>query len=159
MQVAELMSRAVITVTRDTLVQNVTRLLARRGISGVPVLNADGTVAGIVTEEDLIVRHANPHLPLYLNVLDGFFPFMGEHQFQEEVRHMLATRAEELMNPKPVVIPPSMEVESAAALMVDTHTSPVLVVEGGVLVGILSRSDIIRLMVLEERQAEETEKQ
>lgn len=152
MHVSELMSREVITVSRDTLVQDVTRLLAQRGISGIPVLEADGSVAGMITEEDLIVRHANPHLPLYLNVLDGFFPFRGEHQFQEEVRRMLATRAEELMNTRPVVIAPSMEIESAATLMVDTHTSPLLVVDHGVLAGVLSRSDIIRLMVLEERQ-------
>ena len=113
MLVAQIMARDMPTVSRETPVQEVTRLLTLPQITAVPVVNSDGTLAGLITEEDLIVRHANLHLPLYMNVLDGFFPFRGEHQFQEEMRRVLATTAEELMNRKPLAIAEDMDVADA----------------------------------------------
>lgn len=153
MKVREIMSGVGVTVVETTPIQELTQLLTRQMVAGVPVLDADGLLVGIVTESDIIVRHANIHLPLYLNVLDGFFPFRGEHAFQQEVRHVLATRADELMSDKAVTIDADADVSEAATLMIETHANPLVVTEGRAVIGVISRSDIVRLITLEEQQA------
>ena len=155
MLVAQMMSREMVTVPPQMPVQEVTRLLAQQHVTALPVVDSDGLFVGLITEEDLIVRHANLHLPLYLNVLDGFFPFRGEHQFQEEMRRVLAATARELMNPKPVTVTPATDVADAASLMIERHANPLPVIDGARLVGLIGRRDIIRLMVLEEQQSDE----
>jgi CBS-domain-containing membrane protein len=150
MNVADIMTREPITVTPETPVQEVARLLVHHDISGVPVLAPDRRLLGMVTEEDLIVRHANLHLPIYVM----FVVVRGEHEFEEETRRALAATAGELMSDQPHTIAPDADIADAATLMMDTHANPIPVVTNGVLVGIISRADIVRLMVLKDEQAE-----
>ena len=147
MNVSEIMTTAPITVSRDTPVNEVARLISERQVSGVPVVEADGTLVGMVTEEDLIVRNANLHLPTVLTFLDGLIPLRGQHKFKDELRHVLATRADEVMREHLYTIGADTDVADAATLMIDKHVNPLPVVEDGRLVGVLSRVDIVRLMV------------
>ena len=140
-----------ITVYRDTPVQEVAQLMVENGISGLPVLDRDGTLVGVVTEEDLIVRHANLHLPTYILI----FAVRGEHQFEEEMRRTLATHAGEVMSEHLYTITADADVADAATLMMDKHTSPIPVMEGTRLVGVISRTDIVRLVVNKDTAAEE----
>ncbi|HWE62467.1 MAG TPA: CBS domain-containing protein [Chloroflexota bacterium] len=152
MKVSEIMTRTPITVWRNTPVQEVARLMVRHDISGIPVLEADGTVAGVVSEDDLIVRHANLHLPTYVL----YFTVRGEHEFEEEMRRALATKADEVMSDHLYTIAPDADIADAATLMMDKHASPLPVVADGQLVGILSRADIVRLMAIEDERAGES---
>lgn len=156
MKVSEIMAREAVSVGPDAKVQTVARIMIERGVTGVPVLDRYGKVLGLVTEADLIVRHANLHLPLYLNILDGFFPFRGERAFQEEVRKALAVTAEELMDKHPVTISVDADVTDAATLMMESGANPVLVVTAGKFEGMLFRADILKLMVLKDEQAEDS---
>jgi CBS domain-containing protein len=147
MRVVDIMTTPAITVDAEASVAETARLMIRNNISGLPVVSHVGTVMGIVTEEDLIVRNANLHLP---TLLIGLYPVRGQHEYDEEVRHMLATHAREMMSEHFVSVSPDADVSDAATLMVERHANPLPVIDGGNLVGVVSRSDIIRLMVQEE---------
>jgi CBS domain-containing protein len=147
------MTTPAISVDATMPVDAVARLLCEAGLSGVPVRNAAGDILGVVTEEDLIVRNANLHLPTFLNILDGLFPVRGQREFDREVRRMLATTAGEVMSDELHTVSPDADVSDAATIMVEKHVNPLPVVRDGTLVGIVSRSDIIRLMVREESGA------
>ena len=69
MKVVDIMSQPAVAVDADTSVDAVARLLCEQRLSGVPVLGREGELLGIITEEDLIVRNANLHLPTFLNFL------------------------------------------------------------------------------------------
>lgn len=152
MNVSDIMSRDPIVVFRDTPVQEVARLLVRHHISGLPVLDHDRTLLGMVTEEDLIVRHAHLHLPTYVL----YFVVRGEREFEEETRRALAVTADQVMGDQLVTIAPDADVADAATVMMDTHANPLPVVAGNALVGVVSRADILRLMVRKDEQAETT---
>jgi CBS domain-containing protein len=147
MKVADIMTAPAITVGAEASVVETARLMVQHHISGLPVVSPAGTVLGIITEEDLIVRNANLHLP---TLLLGLYPVRGQHEFNEEVRHMLATRAREMTSEHFVSVSPDADVSDAASLMSENQTNPLPVIADGKLVGIVSRSDIIRLMVQEE---------
>ena len=71
--------------------------------------------------------------------------------FDEEMRRVLATRAADLMHTKVPTIGSDADISEAATLLVDSKANPIPVVDGGVVIGMLTRADIVRLIVLEEQ--------
>lgn len=145
MKVAEIMTREVVVAHPDTSVNLVSRLMAGRGISGVPVVE-EGRVVGIVTELDLIVRNTRLEPPAFFQLLDGRIPLETPAHYRRRLQHMLGTLVKDVMTEKVISVTPDEELEVLAGLMVKRRVNPVPVVENDRLVGIVSRSDIIRMM-------------
>ncbi|GAB4513694.1 MAG: CBS domain-containing protein [Anaerolineae bacterium] len=146
MKVSEIMTTEVHTVRPDTPVQEIVRIFRDHAISGVPVVDEKGNLVGIVTEMDLIRRHARPHAPIYFPVLDALIPIRPERSYWETVRRILATTAGDLMTSPVQTVTPDTDVADLAALMVDRGVNPVPVLDGGRLVGIVSRTDLLRVI-------------
>lgn len=153
MKVSELMTRSVLTAYERTPVADIARLMLDNGISGVPIVDEEARVVGIVTEGDLVVQNANVHFPTFLQILDARIYLSSTRDFEEELRRALGTIANDAMTRDVLTVGPDDDVSDAATLMADKRVNPVPVVEDGRLVGIISRTDIIRhiLAELEER--------
>lgn len=149
MKVRDIMTAEVVAAGPDTSVQLVARLMAGRGISGVPVVT-DERVVGIVTELDLIVRNTRLEPPAFFALLDGRIPLETPAHYRKRIDHMLGTLVRDVMTEKVETIGPDDDLETLAELMVKRRVNPVPVVEGGRLAGIVSRSDIVRMMAREE---------
>jgi CBS-domain-containing membrane protein len=148
-QVQSIMTRDVKTVREDTPVSEVARLMCDHDVSGLPVVDAAGRVAGIVTELDLIARNARLEVPAFMQILDAAIPLEAPSHLRERLRHMLGTRAGDIMTRKVHTVRPEAEIEDLVELMLKTGANPVPVVEGEHLVAIVSRSDIVRMMATE----------
>jgi CBS domain-containing protein len=144
--VADVMTRDVLTVTPSTGVQEIARLLWSHGISGVPVVDEAGALVGIVSELDLLMRNANLHIPQYLRVLDVMIPLGNKHEFEEELRRALGATAAEVMTDKVITVEPETDLADAATLMMDKDVNRLPVVAAGRVVGIISRADFVRLL-------------
>ena len=99
MNIREVMSAPVVTVTPETSLHEVARLLSERGISGLPVLDSDGTCVGVVSEGDVLVKQLGrpaPRRPLEW--------LLGARPDAEEERRRSATTAREAMTAPPVTI-------------------------------------------------------
>jgi CBS domain-containing protein len=149
MKVREIMATDVVTVRRDTSVNDIARLLSERDISGVPVVDDAHHVVGIVTELDMIVRNTRLEMPAFIQILDGRIPLETPGHYRKRLQHMLGTHAADIMTAEVVAIGPDDTVEDLAELMVKRRFNPVPVVENGILVGIVSRADLIRMMAHE----------
>ena len=149
MKVREIMTTDVAVATPETSVNAIARLMDGRAITGVPVVDAAGQVVSIVTELDLILRNTRLEPPAFFQVLDGRIPLETPGHYRKRLQHMLGTLARDVMTEKVVTIGPEEDVEALAELMVKRRVNPVPVVEGGRLVGIVSRADIIRMMARE----------
>jgi CBS domain-containing protein len=148
MKVSEIMTKEVMTVKRNTSVNEVAKLMGVHDISGVPVVDDDNHVIGIITELDLIVRNTRLDLPRFIEVLDwGRIPLERPGHARERLRHMLGTEAADLMTEKVETIGPDASVEDLAELMVKHRFNPVPVVdENEKLIGIVSRADLVDMM-------------
>lgn len=149
MKVRELMRSPAVTVPRSASIGQVARSMVEQGLSGVPVTDDDGKLVGIVTESDLVVKHAHVHGPTYLGILGGVIPFETRHQ-DEEMRRALGVTATDVMTTRAASIDPDADVDDAATIMVDEDVRTVVVVEAGRVVGTVSESDIVRLLLVEE---------
>jgi len=156
MKVKEIMTSPVFTVTPDTPVAQIARLLCEKHISGVPVVDDTGKIVGIVTEIDLIKRHARVHFPIYLPFLDSLIFLESPRRYQEDVRRALGTTAQELMTQPVNTATPDTDIEKIATLMVDERINPIPILDAkGALVGIVSHTDIVRLVEQAEASGEE----
>jgi len=144
------MTREVVFASPDTQVSEVAKMLVEHNISGVPVVE-NGSIVGIVTEEDLIMRDAIIDMPHFFGVFESVFYLTEDRkELNEEMHKVLATEAKDLMTGKVVTISQDASVQDVATLMVKKEVNPVPVTgSNGELVGIVSRSDLVRLMVAE----------
>jgi len=133
MKVHEIMSGRVIAVTPETGIKEAAGLLVERGISALPVLDAKGSLVGIVSEADLLPietrpdprTQATPPLPTA-----GSAPRV----------------VAEVMTRDVLTVSANSEVSQAARMMLDAGIKRVPVLRGGRVVGILSRRDLVRVI-------------
>jgi CBS domain-containing protein len=137
MKVKDIMTVNVAAVGQDATLKQIATLMAERGVSGVPVVNAEKHVVGVVTEADIIVKAASH--PESAGLLGRLFPAKGVDE-----RHLDATRAFEAMTSPPINVDVESSVAEAARLMVEEHVKRLPVVRDGKLVGIVSRADVVR---------------
>lgn len=157
MQAKEIMTSPVFTVSPDAPVAQVARLLCEKHISGVPVVDDTGKLVGIVTEIDLIKRHARIHFPIYLPFLDSLIFLESPRRYTQDVRRALGATAGEIMTQPVSTANLETDVEEIATLMVDDRVNPIPILdESGALVGIVSHTDIVRLVEQAETGEDET---
>lgn len=144
MTIADVMTKPVFTVRRDTPLKDVARLLIDNGVSGVPVVDDDGTVAGIVSEADFLVKEQGAGEIRHRRLAR----LLGE---TAETRHQLdvlaARNAGEAMTTPAVTIEASRSIREAAAVMTSGRVNRLPVTEHGRLVGIVARADLVRAYV------------
>lgn len=138
--VHDLMTRAVVRAHRDTGFKKIAQLLADHDISALPVVDDDEHPVGVVSEADLLGQQAGQPDPAGL--LPSREPGPGSLVTSE------ASTAEELMTRSPVVARPEWNVVEAARVMADNQVKRLPVVnEADRLVGILSRTDLVRVFL------------
>lgn len=142
--VGELMTRSVVTAGEELSVREVALLLETNEVSGLPVVDADGRVIGVVSEADLLLKAAQA---------------VEEHRWHEssaqrEARAKAAGRiARELMTSPAVTATPSTPVAEAARRLYQHGIKRLPVVDAeGRPVGILSRGDVIRVFLRDDAE-------
>lgn len=143
MKARDIMTTDVVTLSPDTPIRQIARTFRRLGITGAPVIE-DGEIIGIVTEIDLIARHARPHSPLYLPLLDAKIPVRGQREYSEIVRRIVGLTARDIMTRPVKTVDADADLEAVATLMVESKANPVPVLEDGHLVGIIGHTDLIQ---------------
>jgi CBS domain-containing protein len=144
--VADIMRTDVPIVSPDDSIATVARLMAVSGLPGVPVVEA-GEIIGIIGETDLIYREADVEVPTPLPFLDAIFLLDGGRPFEEDLRHVLAVTARDLMTSPVLNIKQTATLQQLATLIVDERVNPVPVLDDDLrLVGIVSRADLVRVI-------------
>lgn len=133
MNVEDVMTTDVITVAPNTPLKDVARLLTDHGISGLPVLDQRGEIVGVISEADLVSSLKQPReSPGRLPRLLGL-----------DRRRRPAT-ARDAMTPRPITTGPGASLPAAANLIMREGIASLPVVDDGKLVGIVTRSDLVR---------------
>lgn len=140
MKVREVMSAPVITVRASTPFADVVDTLLTNDISGVPVVDASDHLVGIVTEADLVSKEAYGDRPR--RALSMLTDYLQGHDPQW-VRKGAARTAAELMTTNPVTASPDEDLAVAARRMLESNHKRLPIVEGGRLVGIIARQDLL----------------
>ena len=147
MLVKEIMTTNPITVTGSMGIIEATRLLLSNRINGVPVVDDDGKLIGILCQSDIIAQQKKLPVPSLFSFLDGYINLSSMKNIEKEVRKIAATAVCDAMTPNPVTVAPDSSVETVAALMVDHNLHTLPVVENGRLVGVVGKEDILKTLL------------
>lgn len=153
MTVREVMSTPVYSVTPSTPLKDVAQLLIEHRISGVPVVDEAGTVVGVVSEADFLLKEGGRDV----GRRHWYGRFVGEDR--ETIARQAkigAVTAGEAMTSPAATIEAGRSTAEAATLMVDRAVNRLPVVEDGKLVGIVSRADLVRAFVRSDEQLAES---
>ena len=151
MNVYQLMTRDVIAIRPDTPIHTAARLMVDHGISGLPVVDDEGRLVGIISEGDLILRQ-KPREPA--SWWRTFFDD-GE-RLARDYQKAVGTTVGEVMSHPVITASPALPLEGAAAIMDDCHVRRLPVVFDGALVGIVTRGDLIKALATAPRPRQKT---
>lgn len=133
MLVREVMSAPAITVSADTLTRKALRILDEHGITAIPVVDADRGIVGVVSEADLIrdeVLSDNRAHMIPISITEWGPP----------------RRVGEVMSTHVLTVSSSTDLVDAVDLMTSTVVKSLPVVDGGRVVGVISRRDVVRVL-------------
>ena len=149
MQAKDIMTRNVVTASTDTTVGEIAKLLVGRGISGVPIVDADDHVLGIVSEGDLMRRaeietERKPSwwLRMFADGQVSADAFVKSH----------GTRAEDIMTRNVAIVGEDASLGEIAELLEEKHVKRVPVVHDGKLVGIISRANLLQALIARQEE-------
>ncbi len=140
----DIMTKEVIAVKSQDLVEDVIKILMEKNISGVPVVDDENHVIGIVTEGDLIYRSKKLKIPTFFSILDGYVFLESTKTIEKQLKKMVAYRVEDVMTTEVITVEDDQTVEEVATIMTKKNINRVPVIKDNRLVGIISRRDIIR---------------
>lgn len=144
MQAADIMSRDLVTVRPEAPLSEVVELLAGRHLSGVPVVDAEGRLLGVLTESDLMRRVAAA-ADAPAGFLAGLIRDAGAEAQRFAKTH--GRTAQDVMTPSPLSVAPGAPVAEVAKLLEEKGIRRVPVVEGGRLLGLVSRADLLKALL------------
>jgi nucleotide-binding universal stress UspA family protein/predicted transcriptional regulator len=136
--VSELMTRDVECVAEDETVIAVLRKLLRRRVSGAPVINASGQLVGVITEHDLLAWHHRVLNELTKDEANLDPARYGERIEAESIASMVTRPA--------VSIDSGADLTAAIRMLLERNVRRLPVTDGGRLMGIISRADILKAM-------------
>jgi len=143
MQAADVMTVDVVTVDPETPVQQVASLLSERGISGVPVVDGKRQLVGMISEGDLMRRvetDTQPRRSWWLQMLSTNTDLASEYVKKH------GRRARHVMTCDVVSVTAATPLAEIADLLERHRIKRVPVVRDGILVGIVSRANLVRAL-------------
>ena len=144
---ADVMTRDVITVTRETSIRELAEIFTSRKISSAPVVNDQGDMIGIVTETDLVEQDKSLHIPTVISLFDWVIYLESGKKFEKELNKMTAQTVGEIYSSQVFSVAQDAPVSAVADIMSSEKINAVPVVEGRKVVGIIARIDMIKTMI------------
>lgn len=139
----DIMTKDVITVSPSMTIEEFARVLLKNQISGAPVVDEDGSLLGIVTENDLITQNKRLHIPTILRLFDAFIP-LGTSRLEKEIRRITATTVGEICTKRVITVGPETPIEEIATIMTEKKIHLIPVLKEGRIIGIIGKRDIIK---------------
>lgn len=143
----DIMEEKVISITPETDISRAVEILLNNHINGVPVVDENGTLKGILCQSDLIFQQKTISLPPILTFLDGIIPLSSSKKLENEMKKVAAGTVAQAMVPDPVTVGPDTPVSEIAAMMVEKHFHTIPVVQDGKLLGIVGKEDVLKTLI------------
>ncbi len=144
MNVSEVMTREVYTLSPEMSVKEAAQFLLEKGVGGAPVVDKDGNLVGIVAESDLIMEEVKLQFPTFFHLLDGFIFLADWREYQQKLKKAVGLRVADVMSSPVVTVAPETSLGDAATLMVEKHIGRLPVVKEGQIVGLITKRDLVK---------------
>ena len=143
----DIMTTDVIVANKNDLIANVANLLIKEKIGGLPVVDEENKLVGIISETDIMKKESHVDSPRMLNFIQGIIFLDDMKKFEDEMRAIAAYKVEDLMSKDIITVNENDTFDYVANVMIYISINRVPVVdENNFLKGIICRYDIIKAM-------------
>lgn len=146
LKVKDIMTKDVVTVTKETTVMELAKIFAERHLSSLPVVDQNGDLIGIVTETDLVEQDKNLHIPTVISIFDWVIYLESDKKFEKELKKMTGRAVGDIYSSDVITVSADSSIADVADLLSSRKINALPVVDGKKLTGIVSRIDLIRSM-------------
>lgn len=148
MRAKDIMKKNVIFVSKEERVKTIVSILMQNHVSGVPVVDTNNRLIGIVTEKDLITKEKGLNISSYMEFVANIVFIDGEIQHEHKYRHLNYLTASDIMSSPVYAVHMDATVGEIASIMVNRRINRIPVInEKKQLVGIIGRSDLLPTLI------------
>jgi len=140
----DIMTKKVITISKDATVVELAKLLIKHKISGVPIVDEKEELVGIVTEADIIVKVSSLPFPISFS-----FAFLDSYDsYTKSTKEYMETRVEEIMSKNIKTAKENMPLGKVVNIMINNNINRIPILDdNNKLSGIITRADIMKSMI------------
>ncbi len=147
MKACDIMTKDVITARETDNIEKAVELLLNNKIGGLPVIDEERRVVGLVTETDLIYKDKDVRIPPYISLLGGYIFLKSIKKFEKQLEKMSADKVSKVMSGPPICVHEHDEINIIVDKMIENEVNRVPVTnDEDKLIGIITRSDILKSM-------------
>lgn len=144
---SDIMTTDVITVKKDTSLKDLAKLLYENHINGVPVVDDDGLLIGIICESDLIRKDKKLHIPTVVAIFDWVLYLESPKKIEKEIQRINATTVEDLYTKNVITVDEKTPIDEIATVMEQKKIYTIPVMDGDRLVGVVGKADLLRSLI------------
>jgi predicted transcriptional regulator len=141
---SDIMTTEVISVKKETSLKELAGILYNNHINGVPVVDDDGSLIGVICESDLIRKDKKLHIPTVVAIFDAVIYLESSKNMEKEFQRFSATTVEDLYSRKPVTVDEKTLIDEIATIMTQKKIYTIPVMDGDRMVGIIGKADLLR---------------
>ncbi|WP_099190025.1 CBS domain-containing protein [Tepidibacter mesophilus] len=147
MTAKDIMTSNVVVVNKDATIKEIAEIFLKNRIGGVPVVDEENKIVGIISETDIIQKEKNVNVPSFINILQGYIFFDSFKEVENDIRKIAAYKASDIMSKDVMTVNEDDSVDYVANQMINKSINRVPVVdENNYIKGIICRYDIIKAM-------------
>ncbi len=143
----DIMTKNVVTVSKDTTVAELANLLDTHNIGGTPVVDAQGHLLGVVTESDLIDQTKKVHIPTVITILDSVIYLENPEKMEKEMLKMAGATVGDIFTEDAQTVGEDTSLEEIATIMSEKNIHTLPVIRDSELVGVIGKGDIIKTLI------------
>ena len=144
---SDIMTTEVMTVKEETPLKELAEILYENRINGVPVVDDEGSLIGIICESDLIRKDKKLHIPTVVALFDAVFYLESSKNIEKEIKQISATTVSDLFTREVVTVDEKTLIDEIATIMTRKKIYTIPVMDGERLVGIVGKGDVIRTFI------------
>ena len=144
---SDIMTTEVMTVKEETPLKELAEILYENRINGVPVVDDEGSLIGIICESDLIRKDKKLHIPTVVALFDAVFYLESSKNIEKEIKQISATTVSDLFTREVVTVDEKTPIDEIATIMTQKKIYTIPVMDGERLVGIVGKGDVIRTFI------------
>lgn len=143
----EIMTREVITVGPEDKVEKAAKILLDNKISGIPVIDENRRVIGVISEKDLMIKASELKVPFYLTLFDSIIFLENPIRFNNDIKKYTASKVKDAMTKEVVTVDEDTPLTKVVEIMQKRNINRVPVTRNYKLVGIITRNDVLKALI------------
>jgi len=147
LKITDIMTKEVVSVAPEMPLFEAAKKLSEHNFDGVPVVDNENKLLGILTEYDLISQSSSIHLPTLQKILQDINVFgKDKSRFKKEFQDVIALKVKDAMNKEPLTLRDDASYDEIVKTFRDHHrVNPIPVINNeGKVVGVVSRYDVLK---------------